>query len=521
MQHKTKMFALGLVALGTVASCGETVQYDPSNFNEEGSAIVKEKIDLKFFVPQHPLHHKDGWNEMKLFKKMEEITNIHISWQYASVSSYDELRSGAWEAKEKPDAFFLWNPIQEVAHYGDMGLVHDLTEDIEKYAPNYNAVVSSHPGYDSLQRFDGKIYSFLSINDVPRDQTFKQFINKKWLDRLGISVPKTVEEYADALEAFKTRDPNGNGIPDEIPLSSAKLNQTRNFLMSAFGFVSTGLEVNDSGTVVYVPETDNYRAYLEYAAGLYRKGLLDNSTFTMDEAALSAKGDLVGSFDGAAAYLVAGMKNDADYIALPPLTSTLNSEKMWLGFNSTVSPSAILIPSSSPYRREIVRWMDFLYSQEGIELQAFGEEGVDFNYTDDTKSKFVFPVPEGKSIEEHRGTITPGVGLGQVAYWSKDFVLKEENEYTGRINENVDRAGYMDALKIPMPQLVFTNEEKNGKAIIETDLEIYSSVFEQKVITGKIALDDKTWQEHLDSLKRIRVDRLKEITQAAYDRRVK
>ncbi len=523
MQNSKRLVLLSLLTVANLASCGGNngAAYDPNNFLETGDQIVKEKINLTFFAPLHPLHHKDGWNEMKLFKKMEEKTNIHINWQYGSISSYDELRSAQWESKNKPDAFFLWNPIQEVSYYGERGLVHDLTEDIEKYAPNYNAVVAAHEGYDELQRFDDKIYSFLSINDVPRDQTFKQFINKKWLDNLGLSMPTTVEEYAKVLKAFKENDPNGNGIPDEVPLSSAKLNQTRNFLMSAFGFVSTGLEVNGAGKVVYVPETDNYRAYLEYAAKLYKDGLLDNSTFLIDDAGLSAKGDLLGSFDGAAAYLVAGMANDADYVALPPLTSSMNQKKMWLGFNSTVSPSAILVPKSSPYHREIVRWMDFLYSQEGIQLQAFGEEGIDFTWKDEAKTSFTFNVPDNMSIEEFRGTLTPGVGLGQVGYWSKDFVLKEDNEYTGRINKNVEDAGYMDCLKIPMPELVFTNEERNGKAIIETDLEIYASVFEQKVITGKVELDDETWAEHLSSLEKIKVSKLKEITQAAYDRRVK
>ena len=115
--------------------------------------------------------------------------------------------------------------------------------------------------------------------------------------------------------------------------------------MSAFGYVSTGFE-EENNQLTYVPQTNNYRAYLEYAAKLYSEGLLDNNTFNMDDRALAAKGELVGCFDGAAAYLVVGEKSDEKYDAVPAITSNINNEQMWLGFN-TVTPSAISI--NTPY----------------------------------------------------------------------------------------------------------------------------------------------------------------------------
>lgn len=515
---KKKILSLaGLIALLALSGCqSKKVAYDPDNFLPTGDKIVKEKIELTFFAPLHSLHAKEGYNAMKLFKVMEEKTNIHINWVYGNVSNYDELRAGQWQSKVKPDAFFLWNPTDEIVRYGQNGTIYELTDYIEQYAPNYSKILNENEEYKKIATFDGKMYSTLSINDVPRDQTFKQFINQTWLDNLNLSMPTNVDELYDVLKAFKEDDPNGNGIPDEIPLSSASLNQTRNFLMSAFGYVSTGLEV-ENNQVIFVPKTSNYRAYLEYATRLYQEGLLDNNTFTMDERDLAAKGNLVGCFDGSAAYLIVGEKNDADYTAISPLTSSINQEKMWLGFN-TVSPSAIMIPSSTPYVKEIVRWMDFLYSEEGIALQAFGEENVDYTWLDETKEHFVFNVPEGKNIEEFRGTLTPGVGLGVVTYWSKDFVLKEVNEFTNRINQAVEAASYMDYLKIPMPELVFTKQETSQVAIIKTDLDIYMSSFEQKIISGREKLNDETWNAHLENLKKLKVEQLIEIYQTAYQR---
>ena len=42
-------------------------------------------------------------------------------------------------------------------------------------------------------------------------------IRQDWLDKLGLKMPVTQEEFVDVLRAFKTQDPNGNGQADEIP----------------------------------------------------------------------------------------------------------------------------------------------------------------------------------------------------------------------------------------------------------------------------------------------------------------
>ena len=45
------------------------------------------------------------------------------------------------------------------------------------------------------------------------------FINRTWLDRLGLQPPTTWDELRDVLVAFRDQDPNGNGQADEIPFA--------------------------------------------------------------------------------------------------------------------------------------------------------------------------------------------------------------------------------------------------------------------------------------------------------------
>ena len=66
---------------------------------------------------------------------------------------------------------------------------------------------------------DGHIYTIPFINTSATGKMgFKQWINTKWLETLGMEIPTTVEEFKEVLIAFRDEDPNGNGEKDEIPL---------------------------------------------------------------------------------------------------------------------------------------------------------------------------------------------------------------------------------------------------------------------------------------------------------------
>ena len=87
---------------------------------------------------------------------------------------------------------------------------------MEKYAPNIKAYFDENPDQrKALEWIDGKIYYIPCIGDG--DVSMGWFIREDWLDNLGLEMPKNVDEYYNVLKAFKTQDPNGNGIDDEIP----------------------------------------------------------------------------------------------------------------------------------------------------------------------------------------------------------------------------------------------------------------------------------------------------------------
>lgn len=517
------VFVIALVAvqLSVLSACNNT-DYDPDNFIEDVTSekIVKEKITLNFFVPRSQQHLQD-WNQMRLFQELEEETNIHINFIYGDVSSYENQKANAWSSRNKPDAFFLFNTEKEQITESALGTIRPINDLLKQYAPNYSALMDADPEIvKTATMLDGNMYSTVTINTVPRDWTFKQYINVTWiyqalvneylsLEDLGLEsipdindesqkqllLPTDTEQFYKVLKAFKAMG--------KTPLSSIGYSSNlRSFLLSAFGYVTSGMSLDENGNPIHVQNTENYREYLKYVNRLYSEGLLDNTIFSnSSESAFYAKGDSLGCFDSSSAYVVVGEERDSDYTALPPLTSPVNSNRVWIDYDNKYDASTLMIPTSTPYYREIIRWIDRLYSTKYIQIQAFGKEGVDWEWDDDEQTSFTFLVPEGQAIETYRGTLTPGVGLGQVTYWDGNFVLKENSVSTQKINREVEV--YLDYLKVAFPKVKCTSEETERLALLTTGLNQTSTDFEKLVITGDKNNDiysDAVWSQYQSNL---------------------
>lgn len=525
--------------------CSSGKQYDPDNFlpnGVEGNSwqIVKEPITLKVFVPFHSMH--SHYSEMKLFKVLSERTNIKFDFVEANVEGYSSLRSTAWEDKDSlPDIFLFSNVVSEQVVFASQGALTPLNDpnlevagvkvgSLLDYAPDYKKGLETNFGLDvdsnaqEIATFsDGKMYSFVSVNSVPRDLTFKMYLNVEWIDSLNQRYPdlqlqrepQTVDEYLKVLRAFKKYDANRNGdANDEIPVSATKLDYLRNFILASYGYVSAGIEINQTKDAYeYVPSTNAYRNYLKTLNVMYEEELLDNSTFEMSSMADKGYKGILGSFSASAPYLVVGQKPmkgsqsqtplDEQYSAFGPLLSNeyTGNRLQWNAIPYFQAIGAI-IPTGTPYVREIARLLNLFYTEEGIQLQSFGVEGEDFTWDNEEKDSFTFNIPEDfeGSPEEYRAKITPNVGLGAALWWDNNFVGKQNDEVLSVVNKEAER--YLPYLKDPLPgEIKLTAKEYERIALIETSLNTYIESAEYNFITGvKDPESDKDWQEFIKKL---------------------
>jgi putative aldouronate transport system substrate-binding protein len=109
---------------------------------------------------------------------------------------------------------------------------------------------------------DGNIYSLPRWEAEPWNMTpHRYYLNKAWLDKLGLKVPTTTDELRNVLIAFRDRDPNGNGRKDEIGItgwfSGGYGENVITALLNSFIFYNQGtLSLDAAGNTVVVPFTD-------------------------------------------------------------------------------------------------------------------------------------------------------------------------------------------------------------------------------------------------------------------------
>lgn len=545
-------FAAG--AVGLVSCGGGQADYDPDNFLTQAQAeelygnpyrIVKEPVKIKIFVPRGSMN--PYYSSMKMFKKLSEVTNLEFEFKHADTSSYINERNQAWLNNDLPDFFLFSNTVSEQVIYSERNMLvafndPDLSAGgvavgslIDNYMPVYKELLDDNFNIETsidaksvVTMKDGKIYAAVTANDVPRDRTYKMWINEKWIKNVNeyfsvnlkrdfgvdaLPLPddvKTVDDLLLVLRAFKKYDANLNDNPsDEIPVSSLAMQYLRNFLIEAYGAVSNGVEINAAGTEFgYTPITEAYRKYLETARTMYSEGLMDNGTFSNKETSqMASKGydDRLGVFCSAAAYLVSSYKYEDDFKAFGPLTSDYyTGTPVHLGFSPFTAGGAV-IPRGTPYVREIARLLDIMYSDLGVQLISYGEEGVDWTWDDDEKTSWTFRVPSDwdKTQEEYRATISPNVGTGAALYWQYDFVGKMNDDIIRKLNRESER--YTPYLKVPVPEdVILDKDDYEPVSRLLVDLSKYIEMTEYNFITGDGGYDifnDSSWNSYVGEVR--------------------
>ncbi len=148
---------------------------------------------------------------------------------------------------------------------------------------------------------DGTIFMFplLKLDAIKLNGTSGLILRKDWLEKLNLRTPTTIDEWYTVLKAFKEKDPNGNGKPDELPFTGnwgpGNLTKLLDF-SPGFGVLG-GFEMKD-GKVAFGPLQPEYKNFVETMKKWYSEGLIDPEIMTNDGKAFDYKvtNHVAGSF---------------------------------------------------------------------------------------------------------------------------------------------------------------------------------------------------------------------------------
>ena len=284
----TPLLAAGVAAtmcatLG-LAGCGG----DGNRTNSEGKPIIKVTLIKR--------STQIDAADMKLTQDLEAACDCEIEWEEILDTQWAQQASTVLASGDVGD-ITIWG--YNADNFAQYDYWEDLSDDIDSM-PNVKEYFETVPEAKMFASdLDGHVWQIPSDYGAASGAQWSSgqnmMINKTWLDKLGLEMPKTWDELTEVLTAFKNEDPNGNGEADEVPMLINQLGTV------GFGWWSPFLLLNGTGQNtqvitgagaqgIYVKDgkignwmlSDNFRQVIEYYHSLIEAGLMPADVLTRD-----------------------------------------------------------------------------------------------------------------------------------------------------------------------------------------------------------------------------------------------
>lgn len=523
------ILVVGLTATLALTGCTNNDSASSNNaekvaFNKTGLPIVDKQVTLNIVSPKAAL--APDYSEMVIFDRLQEATNVKIKWNNIPGDGYQEKKNLMLASGDLPDAFYASGfSDHDLVQNGQNGTIIPLEDLIDKYAPNLKKLFEQRPDLKKVVTApDGHIYS------LPRAEEMDligmpniMFINKVWLDKLGLEMPTTLEEYHDVLKAFKEKDPNGNGKQDEIGLTFWYNGWCGNEgdLIGLFGLPDSPFEADHrvvrNGKVIYAAVQPEFKEAISYYNGWVKEGLIDPEVVTQKTEQLFAKGKTedptLGSFIWWENTEVVGTERVDDYVVLPPLKGKDGNIVIGRSNYSEYGRDAFVITSANKNPEVTMRWVDELYEPKMSAQINWGPIGE--IYEEDANGMLVNKeLPEGIAMGELRQKVAPG---GPFVVLKEHFgsVVDMEERAKERL-EILDEYYKPHMVSENYPSIFFSPEELEVINTIEPEIKTFVKQKEaQWLIDGGI---EEEWDDYVKQLKDMGLDQLMEVYQKGLDR---
>lgn len=494
-------------------------------FNEEGYPVTDEPSTFSIIAATSVADIENS----PMMKLVSEETNVYPEWQIVAKTAAEERKALIWASNDYPDVLGPGMINKDDCNiYGPGGILMSLN-DYYKYLTNLEEFIGKPPA--SLYSFDGNIYYYPTITLTDRgDPT--TYANVKWLDKLGLEMPTTIDEFYDCLIAIRDGDPNGNGKKDEIAFVLGGWSPA-DYLPNFVSMLGTpgGYYIDDAGTVHDGRIEEQFKEEIKLIQKFYSEGLMDSELFTQDLTALRTKGAAEEQLFGfMTAYQVAYYVGDArvdDYEAMP-LLENLNGEKSYMLSNSSETGTTVnMAVSVSCECPEIVaRWVDYMMTPE-ITIQIdYAPFGIGYEVDENGTLIKLTDAPEGfDSITSWRESNNEQQFPRIQNFFMSDYFIENYN-YDPYESMTVSRKKGAVAAEAALPYKIQefpasnispTLEESEELAFYTADLDKYYLETIATWITSAVDIDVE-WDGYVEKMKSMSADRVIEIKQIQADR---
>lgn len=518
-------------------------------YNKTGFPICDEPITVTV-AGMHSTQVAGNWPDKYIVKAIEEKMGIKLECT--------DYMSDAWQSQltlmlasdTLPDLLLSAGVSRSDANvWGSQGYFADILQYAD-LMPNFTDMLAKKPSvaaYETAE--DGAIYGLTRFKDSDLACVNDQcWINTRWLENVGKSMPQTMDELYDVLKAFKEQDANGNGDPtDEIPLSyNTNCGQRMLWVLRAgFGIYSSAtdylLQADEQGNVYLAESTEAYKDYLKFLHKLYQEQLLDNTCFIQTDEEYNQKlaTDKVGLFAHWSDSLSAPLKSTdpadlKDWEFFVGTTSQYTDEIIFPLYTTVVSGAHTLINAKTKYAEAICRMLDYQYCDEGALFYKYGEEGKTFQFVEDEFGNKIASLKgfyDENAMNETAYLYSIQIPNGFADYqlnFAKQIISRASDSQLEDIINNGQDGSYITNAKVQQslnriksqevfPLLVQTKEEMEAMSTRQSDITTFISTWRSNFVTGVTDID-AGWDEFISTMDRMGLKDLLTYAQAAYTR---
>ena len=498
----------------------------PEDSGDKEFFPLEEKTEFSLWTVDNGMM-TPGYEATDTAALVEEATNVHLKVAWVTANEAQEKFGLMIASGDIPDmvysgvnSYYTGGPIQAVKD----GLFLEMTDLIDQYMPNYKAILDSNEQLKKdVTADDGKRYSLYSIymDDNMNLDTNLNFIGmavrKDWLDEAGLEMPVTIEDWTEALTAFKDR-----GVEAPLMIGNNGRVQCGAFL-SAYG-VLEGFYM-DGDTVKFGPAEPGYKEYLTQMKEWYNAGLLDQNFTANNAYALTdlenIGGDKTGmrsiwwQFGGTTVKGMGYPVADDYFLAYAP-NPVLNETDPVRGASQPSMVSAQLCVNSNVTGERLetlCRYLDYHYTKESMYYHFYGEENVHYTVGDDGKASYSEMMTGDPELNVHEMRIAHLSNWVGALATGVDYAAHEAGT-----DECLDMQSAWDAdySLIYPPFATMTGEETEEFNTIYTSITTLVDEMSSKCILGVESLDK--YDDYVAQLYQYGLQTCIDLKQAAYDR---
>lgn len=443
---------------------------------------------------------------------------VKINWKTITTLEWGDKKGTVLGGGDLPDAFFGNNGIND----SDIANNVDSFIPLEKYInkktmPNLYKIMKKDPKMRAIvTNADGHIYSLPSRTAGRTLVGNALFINQKWLDKMGLKMPTTYQEFTDVSAKMVNGDANGDGKKNEYGLNA----------FTNLGMIPWGVETSSStldqwmnynGKKVYfTPATTTFKKAIAAMHTAYQKGAIDPEYFTQDFTKLLDKiNHSTGTITASVTYTPVTIGTTKDEYQVVPALVGVDGKKHAELDQDSYARNQFEVTTSCKNPAKLLSWVDKFYEPDNSIQAYYGPIGKtvkknsDGTYTllkdptgkwvqDDFALKNAFrdwaPQYGGKELSSKIHFVAgEGDGLRQV-------IAKKLDKYTGH----------------QYPMLSFTTDEQKELSSLQTDIDGYvNNKYATWVTKGGV---DKDWNSYISQLNTMGLKRYLQIQNKALKR---